>query len=285
MNPWLETGGAALLAATGVALSLWLAKLPKRYWMAAYLVSLLSLGIFGIERYNLRLEFVPPFSWLAAGRMRFILAALAGPILLLTPAAQLPRRRDRRLLGILTGLFLVCFVVMPFFLPALVRKSLARMVTRIDADGVCLQQTSYTCGAAAAVTALHKLGLKADEGAIAIWSRTSQFGVTPDELADALQSHYGAAGLQVRYRAYRTMAELKESGATMAVVKYDVMVDHFVAILGMTNGQVIVGDPLNGKVSYSEEEFSKLWRFCGISLQRIRPMPGLQPAGRVQHGQ
>jgi predicted double-glycine peptidase len=81
------------------------------------------------------------------------------------------------------------------------------------------------------------------------------------------------------------VAELKEPGATMAVVKYDAMVDHFVAIMGMTNGQVIVGDPLNGKVSYSEEEFGKLWRFCGISLQRVRPMPGLQPAGRALHGQ
>jgi predicted double-glycine peptidase len=266
MNPWLETGGAVLLALCGVVLSLQLAKLPQRCWISTWLLSLAVVCIFGLERYTVGLEFVPPFSWVVAGRTRYILAAFAAPILILTPAAKLPRRRDKVFLRIFTGLCLLSFVVMPFFLPALVRNNLAALTTKIDPDGVCLQRTSYTCGPAAAVTGLRKLGLPAEEGQLAIWSHASQFGTTPDAIVDALCSHYGADGLEVRYQRFRQVADLKQPGVTLAVIKYDFMVDHFVAVLGITDQDVIVGDPLSGKTIYSWKDFAKLWRFCGITL-------------------
>jgi predicted double-glycine peptidase len=266
MNPWLETGGAVLLALCGVALSLRLAKLPQRCWIPAWLISLAVVCIFGLERYTVGLEFVPPFSWVAAGRTRYVVAAFAAPILLLTPAAKLPRRRDKVLLRIFTGLCLLSFVVMPFFLPALVRNTLAALTTKIDPDGVCLQRTSYTCGPAAAVTGLRKLGLPAEEGQLAIWSHASQFGTTPDAIADALRSRYGANGLEARYQKFQKVEDLKRPGVTLAVVKYDLMTDHFVAVLGITDQEVIVGDPLSGKTIYSYKDFAKQWRFCGISL-------------------
>jgi predicted double-glycine peptidase len=267
VDRWLETGGAVLLALCGVALALRLAKLPQRCWIPAYLLSLAVVCIFGLERYTVGLEFVPPFSWVAAGRTRHVLAAFAAPILILTPAARLPRRRDKVFLRIFTGLCLLSFVVMPFFLPALIRNRLAALATKIDPDGVCLQQTSYTCGPAAAVTGLRKLGLPAEEGQLAIWTHTSQFGTTPDAIADALRAHYGADGLEVRYQQFKKVEDLKQPGVTLAVVKYDFMVDHFVAVLGITDQEVIVGDPLSGKTTYSYKDFAKLWRFCGISLK------------------
>jgi predicted double-glycine peptidase len=194
------------------------------------------------------------------------MATLVGPILLLTPAAKLPRRRDRVLLGIFTGLFLIGFVVLPFLLPAIARPALEALVTRIDPDGVCIQQTSYTCGAASAVTGLRKLGLPAQEGQVAIWSHTSQYGTTPDELASALQSHYGREGLTVRYRRFKSVAELKEPPVTLAVVKYNVLTDHFVTVLAVTGQAVIIGNPLSGRVEYSYDDFAKVWRFSGIAL-------------------
>ena len=106
MNPWLETAGAVILALCGMALAHGLSKLPQRFWISAWLLSLGVVCIFGVERYTMGLEFVPPFSWVAAGRTRYILAAFTGPILILTPAAKLPRYRDRVFLRIFTGLFL-----------------------------------------------------------------------------------------------------------------------------------------------------------------------------------
>jgi predicted double-glycine peptidase len=236
--------------------------------MGAYLVALAILCLFGIERYTVGLELVPPFCWVAAGRMRYVLAAFVGPVLLLTPAAKLPRRRDKVLIGVFTGLFLIGFVTLPFLLPTLVRPVLAALSTKIDPDGVCIQQTSYTCGAAAAVTGLRKLGLPAQEGQLAIWSHTSQFGTTPDELAAALNSHYERQGLAVRYRRFKSVSDLREPSVTLAVVKYDVLTDHFVTVLAVTDQAVIVGDPLSGRVEYSYDDFAKVWRFSGIALSR-----------------
>ena len=268
MDAWLLTAEAIGLSGLGVALALWLSRRPAAYWMSAYLVALAVVCLFGIERYTVGLELVPPFSWVATGRMRYVLAAFAIPVLLLTPAAKLPRRPAKVLLGILAALFLLRFVVLPFLLCALVRPVLAALSTKIDSDGVCIQQTSYTCGAASAVTGLRKLGLPAQEGQLAIWSYTSQFGTTPDELAAALESHYGREGLAVRYRRFKSVIELREPSVTLAVVKYDVLTDHFVTVLAVSNQTVIIGDPLSGRVEYSYDDFAKVWRFCGIALAR-----------------
>lgn len=257
-----------MLALCGVFLAVQLAKLPGHIWLPAYLVSLAVMVVFGVERYTAGLEFVPPFSWVSGGRTRYVLAAFIVPILILTPAAKLPRRRERIFLRVFVGIFLPGFVVMPFFLPALIRNELAALVTKIDPDGVCMQRTAYTCGPAAAVTALRKLGFPAEEGQLAIWSDTSQFGSTPEDIAAALRAHYGKKGLVVNYRRFRRVEDLKQAGVTLAVVKYDFLTDHFVTVLGITDHEVILGDPLSGKTSYSYAEFAKSWRFCGITLER-----------------
>jgi predicted double-glycine peptidase len=68
----------------------------------------------------------------------------------------------------------------------------------------CRQSTDYTCGPAAAVTALRKLGFPAEEGQIAIVSYTSATtGTPPDILAEALRKYYGKDGLIVEYRPFK----------------------------------------------------------------------------------
>ena len=123
--------------------------------------------------------------------------------------------------------------------------------------------------AASAVTALRKLGLPADEGQIAILSCTSfQEGTPTDLLADAMQRAYGKDGLVVECRAFKNITELKQAGLTLAVVKYAIMVDHWVTVLEVTDTEVVVGDPLGGLSRLSYDEFLKKWRFIGIVLKR-----------------
>ena len=146
----------------------------------------------------------------------------------------------------------------------------------MDRNGICLQTTDFTCGPAAAVTALRKLGLPAEEGQIAILSCTSsQEGTPEDMLADGLNRQYAAQGLSATCRAFKSVAELKQAGLTLAVIKYGFMVDHWVAVLNVTDSEVIVGDPLGGQDRLSYEDFAKKWRFIGIVLQR--KMPASQP--------
>ena len=46
------------------------------------------------------------------------------------------------------------------------------------------------------------------------------------------------------------------------------LVDHYVAILEVTDREVVVGDPFSGKRVCTHEQFRKKWRYAGIVLQR-----------------
>jgi len=271
MNPWLETGAEILLAVCGIYFACRLARLPRRYWLTVWLISITVVFLFGVQRYTRGLEFVPPFSWVAATRARFVLFPLIIPILLLLPAAKIASLRLRFLLAVFAGLAILEFSVLPALLPAFNRNLLLHLKTRIDRDGVCLQGTAYTCGPAAAVTALRRLGLPAEEGEIAVWAgSTSVAGTPPDVLAETLRRHYGAQRLTASLRYFKTIPELKQAGLSVAIIKYDFLQDHYVTILSASDTQVVIGDPLNGLVAFSYADFEKMWRFSGIILDRPR---------------
>jgi hypothetical protein len=272
MNPWAQSGGEVLLAIGGICLSRRLARLPTSRCLAVWLLSLAVVLLFGVQRYTRGLEFVPPFSWVAATHTRFVLFPVIIPVLLLLPAAKHANSRLRVFLAVLVGMFILQFSVLPALLPAFNRSLLLNLKTRMDRDGVCLQGTGYTCGPAAAVTALRRLGLSADEGEIAVWARsTSMAGTPPDVLAETLREHYGSQGLTAKLRYFKSIPELKQGGLVLAVIKYGFWVDHYVTILSVTDTNVLVGDPLSGLTSCSCDDFGKMWRYSGIVLERPPP--------------
>jgi predicted double-glycine peptidase len=159
--------------------------------------------------------------------------------------------------------------VWPLLAPAFNQDTLRGLTTHIDADGVCHQTTSYTCGPASAVTALLKLGIQAGEGELALLAHTtSATGTPPDVLALELQKRYGSAGLKCDYRNFKNISELKGCCPTIALVKYNIVTDHYITVLEVNDTQVIVGDPLSGIEKLSYAEFEEKWRFAGIVLNR-----------------
>jgi len=66
------------------------------------------------------------------------------------------------------------------------------------------------------------------------------------------------------------LPELKQAGLSVAVIKFDFLEDHYVTILSVTDREVVAGDPLNGLVTYSYDDFAKVWRFSGVVLGRLR---------------
>ena len=81
---------------------------------------------------------------------------------------------------------------------------------------------------------------------------------------------YGKDGVMVEYRFFKNLNELRQAGLTLAVVRFSFMVDHYVAILKVTDSSVIVGDPLNGLDTISPDEFLKQWRLCGIVITKTK---------------
>jgi hypothetical protein len=267
MDPWLETVGVVLVALLGVFLGIVFSRFRKPYWMLGYFLSLLLIAMLVVTRYVSSLAFVPPFFWITAGRVKFVILSLAATMGLITPLSRLPRKCEKLIICILMTVVVVWFSVFPFLIPALIRGHLANLTTRVDSNGICFQSTDYTCGPAAAVTALRKLGLSAHEGELAVLSHTSPVaGTLPWCLYTALQNRYGAEGLRCQYRRFDSVGQLKHAGATLVVVRDTLLSDHCVAVLEVSDRRVTVADPVLGKKSLSYKQFEKIWRFTGIAL-------------------
>lgn len=273
MNLWLYAALSLLCAFAGVALGWWFSRLRSPYWVIGYLIPCVLVFAYALAFHFPVIMFTPPFCWIMMGIKKFAVFGFVATTLLTTPLSRVPQKRNRMLISVLMAVIVFGVSIWPFIAPAVDRGQLSRLQTHMDQNGICLQTTDYTCGPAAAVTALRKLGLHADEGQIAILSCTSyQEGTPEDMLADGLSHNYAADGLSVKCRVFGSIAELKQTGLTLAVVKYGFLVDHWVTVLDVTDSEVVVGDPAAGLVRLSYQDFAKKWRFVGVVLTRHGPV-------------
>jgi len=269
MNPWLETVGVILIAVLGIVLGRMFSGLPKPHWALGYFLPFLFIAMLIITRCDNSLAFVPPFSWLTTGRAKFVILSLAITMGLTTPLSRLPYKGEKLTICILMAIVVTWFSVLPFLVPALIKVHLSNIKTTLDSNGICFQTTDYTCGPAAAVTALRQLGLDAKEGEIAMLSHSTPVtGTLPRCLYTAIQNRYRADGLKCQYRRFSSLAELREAGITLAVVRDSFLSDHCVAVLGVSDKMVTIADPVIGRMLMSHKQFEKIWRFSGIVLKR-----------------
>jgi hypothetical protein len=269
MSPWVESFGVLLLGGVGVAIGAWFSRRPGQWWLVGYFAPLTMAVLYAVGTRYAAVGFTPPVSWMLAGRTRFAIMGFIATTVLTTPLSRLSRKRDRLVVALLMAVIVSLVSVWPFLAPAFNRGKLAGLKTRIDADGVCLQNTDYTCGPAAAVTALRRLGFEAEEGELAILAHTTAAtGTPPDVLADTLVRRYGHEGLVCDYRLFNDVSELKSGGPTLAVVKFNLILDHYVTVLGVRGDKVVVADPLRGMTEMSSRDFDEIWRYCGITLSR-----------------
>jgi hypothetical protein len=269
MIPWLETMGVVLIALFGVFAGRVFSRFRKPYWVLGYILPAVLIAILAAVRFNNALYFVPPFNWVAAGRIRFVVLSLAVSMGLTVPLSRLPYKFEKLIVCILMAGFVIWFSVLPFLVPALIKGRLSNLHTTFDEDGVCRQTTNYTCGPAAAVTALGKLGLRADEGELAVLSYSSPVvGTLPACLTSALRDRYSADGLSCQYRRFDSIDQLRNAGVTLAVVRNAFLLDHCIVILDVSDDTVIIADPVMGARLMPCKQFERIWRFCGIVLQR-----------------
>jgi len=265
----LETLGATGLAVLGALLGRWFSRKPKLWWTLGYFIPLAVITLVALPRIDRSLEFKPPVCWFVSGRTLFAVSGFVIAMVLISPLSRLPRASTRRLVACFVVLMVFFSSLWPFAAPAFNHRFLASLQTRINSDGICEQSTDYNCGPAAAVTALRKLGFPAEEGEIAILAHTSTaIGTPPDLLCAALKERYANSGLDCEYRHFNSTSELKNGGITLAVIKFGLFVDHYVAVLEVTDDEIIVGDPFRGKMSLSHEEFASKWRFVGVVLKK-----------------
>jgi predicted double-glycine peptidase len=273
MYDWFATAGVLLLVAAAVCVGRWFSRLRKPYWLIGYVLPLLLIVAVETAARIPHVGFIPPFSWLLAGRAGFVILGLAAVVLLTTPLSRLPRRRQKVVVCILMMFFVVHHSVLPFLEPAILRSRLESLATTLDSDGVCIQSRSYTCGPAAAVTALRLVGVAAEEGRLAVSSHTSRtFGTQADLLCEAMRVYCGPTGPTCEYRYYRDLDELDDSGVTVVCVKHSWLVDHFVTVLDVQPDVIVVADPLGGRRDVPRKHFTRTWRHYGIAIRPEKPI-------------
>ncbi|MHC4204950.1 MAG: cysteine peptidase family C39 domain-containing protein, partial [Planctomycetota bacterium] len=265
----LETTGVILIAVFGVIAGRAFSRFGKPYWVLGYILPGVLIAMLAMVRFNSNLYFVSPFSWIAVGRVRYVVLSLAVAMGLTVPLSRLPYKFEKLIVCLLMAGFVAWFSVLPFLMPALIKERLSNLQTKFDKEGNCRQTTDYTCGPAAAVTALKQLGLTANEGELAVLSYSSPVtGTLPSCLSYALQDRFGAEGLSCRYRRFDSIAQLKNAGITLALVKEALFMNHCIAVLEVTDEAVTVADPVTGTRLMPYEQFEKIWRFSGIVLER-----------------
>ncbi len=264
--PFLKTLAVLTLAVVAGLLGRRCSRLRGNRWLTGFFLPLPLVLAVALARWIPALEFRLPFSWLMAGRTELITLAAAFALMLST----LIPRINRRMLGPLVSVLRLATVVyftFPFFQSAVVRGHLAQLETTVDADGICLQSNSYTCGPAAAVTALRVLGIRAEESDIAILARTTPGGGTdPASLCLALRKRYAQDGLSCEYRFFQTVPQLRGKEPVVALVKFSFMIDHYVTVLEVTDTHVSQGNPLTGLETVPLEDFERVWRRSGLVL-------------------
>ena len=269
MIPLFETVGVILISVFSIILGRVFSGFKKPYWVFGYFLPCLFIAILIIARVDNSLCFARPFCWFVAGRSKYVILSFAICMGLTVPLSRLPRRFEKILVCVLMFVFVTWFSVMPFLFPVMIKGKLLGKTTRFDKDGICRQTTDYTCGPAAAVTALNHLGLSAQEGEIAVLSQSSPLvGTLPTMLCTALENRYSSQGLKCRYCRFDTIEQLKQTGITLVVVKEGFLLDHCIVVLEVLDNAVAVADPVTGRELIPIEKFEKIWRYSGIILER-----------------
>lgn len=244
-------------------------RMPGRLWLAGYMVPLGVIGMFSAAARRPEWGLHPAVSWIWAGGWRMPVSATVVAMVFGSLIPRLPQARERRALALLVVVAVVQMSIWPAISFARSRSLLASLETRIPPDGVCRQSTDFTCGPAAAVTALHRLGIQAGEGELAIAARTSSAsGTLADVLAAVLNERYGDRGVRAELRRFRTLRELGEAGPTLVVVKFGFLVDHWVLVLAVSDREVSVADPATGIVRMDHATFLERWRRIGVTVTR-----------------
>ena len=252
-----------------LGLGLLFARLPRSWWLLGYVPPLVVVVAFAVAIRRPDLAMQPWLVWIFVGRWKTFLMGSVVALMLATLAPKVPGRRDRIALLVLAIVAAGYVGVWPSLAAALNRNQLAALKTQIGTDGVCRQNTDYTCGPAAAVTGLLRLGLKAEEGELAVLARTSTAsGTAPDVLARVLNDRFGPQGLHAELRRFSEVSELRGLGPTLVIVRFSLLLDHWLCVLEVTENEVVVGDPISGLNRLSHKEFNDRWRHIGVVLAR-----------------
>jgi hypothetical protein len=164
---------------------------------------------------------------------------------------------------------LFILVLGPFAKPLLDALDYERLSDRWK-DGICLQSTFSTCGPSSAATILKAFGQDASEQELAKECYTSRGGTEIWYIMRALRKR----GFRTNVVIQSTENPLPETPAIAGVVLRGGS-GHFIAVMSETGGQVVIADPLVGRLVVKREDLYRTYHFTGFFLT-VQPLRGVR---------
>ncbi len=245
-------------------LGAWLGKkAPKlaMVWGGAAVLSLLGIVFFN---YYPNVEFAL-FPYRIYGLVRPCRVFLPAFAILGVGASLLGKLRNRRALAA----FAVLLVVVGGHRFLITRVLPYRTLTgEVDAEGSCRQTSPWSCGPAAAAMLLDRLGVESDENEMAVLANTNSLaGTDAHSLALGLRKKLAGKGYHVDL-VRREWDDLADSDVpVLAELKSGFLLHHWVAVLEVTERDVLLGDPGAGRIRVPKEEFLDDWRHIVITTR------------------
>jgi len=261
---WMEFAAVLLMAFAGARIA---SRLSRKMWVWGLVFPASILMLIFIAHRKAWLQLFFPFSWLTDAKIEPPLMTCAIVLLFSALISRLTRERTRTLAAALTAVLVTYHAVMPLAMPLALRPAFAQMITRINAEGVCLQTQSYSCGPAAAVTSLRAMGVPANESDLVIESRCQPpGGVDAPALAQAINSLYGSYGVTAECRLFDGVGEIPVHA--IASLRRPNGKGHAVAVLEISEYAVVVGDPASGIWRMPRRIFEKWWTGVAVVVAR-----------------
>jgi hypothetical protein len=269
LNPWIETILVIAFAFVGLLIGAGLSGLGRRAGLTTCLLALLAVLALAAMRLIPAEMNHSILLALAAGRVKFALLSFLVPLAFAAVMPYLAYKIERWGAVVLISLSIYAFAVFPFLGSAMAGNVFANLPEYMDSDGVCRQSTSFTCGPAAAATALHQLGLTVSEGQIAVLSRSCPYIGTSDyDLIQAIRQAVSDRPVDCVYGRWNTLPTLTEHQVLLAMLRQGPWTNHCVAVVKATDNAVVFADPAEGLITLSQSYFLNLWTGRGILLQR-----------------
>jgi hypothetical protein len=158
--------------------------------------------------------------------------------------------------------FLICttlfLVLIPFIKPIL-RPLTIKDLTEWK-ESVCIQSTGATCGPSSLATILKYYNIESTEYELTKNSYTCSTGT---EIWYLLR--YGKRkGLDYKLNTIKNFDELRYPSIIGTKL---ITIGHFVTVLGKSEEKFIIGDPLNGKLELTKEEFESKYKLDGLMIE------------------
>jgi len=234
----------------------------------------LSLGLGFIIGFVVFGQRALPANW-ALRWEEFSYASIGGPVLLAICIPIVGIQAADAISNRLLRLFVLAVVAVALFqqiwiglLDSLIAvPELSRLKTHFASAGICMQTTGYTCGPAAAVTALARLGYQAQESSIALASETGRYyGADEFRLAQAMNQT--AKGLHCHVADFRSVDDLRGLPPVIVIINLGADIAHYIVILKFDGKWAECADPMAGHIRKPREMLERDWTGRGIICDR-----------------